>query len=158
MGATAIALLLPALMGCRGDRFESFYPTFADADRDGAITRGWIPPFLPRNSSSIREIHDLSPSEEWCAFDFTPSDSYLQSKLTREIRTLPPSLRRVQSPGVSWWPSVLTGDLNLAKIHSEGFALYIVVAPETERTSTSMLVAVDWQKGLGFFFAIRVTG
>jgi hypothetical protein len=45
------------------DRYEAFYPSLADARKDGAIIRGWIPDeFLPRSSRSIHEVHDLSPS------------------------------------------------------------------------------------------------
>ena len=57
------------------DRYESFYPSLADAEKDGAITRGWIPDdLLPSSSRAIREVHDLSPSREWCAFEFVPTD------------------------------------------------------------------------------------
>jgi hypothetical protein len=60
----------------RSDLQESFYPSLADAAKDGAITRGWIPDeYLPQSSFSIREVHDLSPSAEWCAFEFNPTDS-----------------------------------------------------------------------------------
>src|ERR1700687_308581 len=63
------------LIACHGDRRESFYPSLADAKKDGAIDRGWIPDFLPASSRTIHEVHDLSPSTTWCAFEFLPNDS-----------------------------------------------------------------------------------
>lgn len=67
--------LTTVFLACGGDRRELFYPSLADAEKDGAITRGWIPAdLLPRGSHAIREIHDLSPSTEWCSFEFSPAE------------------------------------------------------------------------------------
>jgi hypothetical protein len=136
------------------DRYESFYPSLAEAGKDGAIDRGWIPDeFLPRSSRSIHEIHDLSPSTEWCAFEFVPADS--QNILTnlKHIDVLPPSVRHVPKPGVSWWPPVLVGNLDVGKIHKSGFDLYFVERPATSVTIEVLLFAIDWSKGRGFFYS-----
>jgi hypothetical protein len=59
-----------------GDHHESFYRSLADADKAGAITHGWIPDdLLPPGSRAIHEVHEISPSTEWCAFEFSPTDS-----------------------------------------------------------------------------------
>jgi hypothetical protein len=108
------------------DRYETFYPSLAEAGKDGAISRGWTPDeFVPRSSRSIHELHDLSPSTEWCAFEFVPADS--QNLLTnlKHVDVPPPSARHVPSPSVSWWPSVLVGNLDVEKIHKAGLDLYI---------------------------------
>src|SRR5882762_2736235 len=63
------------LVACHSDRRESSYLSLADAKKDGAIDRGWIPDFLPESSRAIHEVHDMSPSTTWCAFEFLPSDS-----------------------------------------------------------------------------------
>ena len=135
------------------DRYESFYPSLADAAKDGAITRGWIPDeSLPRSSRSIHEVHDLSPSREWCAFEFVPADSQNLLANLKQVDVLPPSLRHVPSPGVSWWPSVIVGNLDVEKIHNSGFDLYFVERPATSVTTAVWLFAIDWSKGRAFFY------
>lgn len=135
------------------DRFESFYPSLAEADKDGAITRGWVPDeFLPRTSRSIHEVHDLSPSTEWCAFEFVPTDSQNILSNLKRVDVLPQSVRHVPSPGVSWWPPVLAGDLDVEKIHKAGFELYFVERHATSVTTAVWLFAVDWSSGRGYFY------
>ncbi len=74
--AVFCALLISILIGCRSSHDqESSYPVLANAKKDGAIARGWIPEFLPNNSRNIHEVHDLSPSTVWCAFEFDPADA-----------------------------------------------------------------------------------
>ena len=106
------------------DRSESFYPSLTESAKDGAIGRGWIPDeFLPRSARSIHEVHELSPSREWCAFEFVVADS--QNLLTnlKHVDVLPASVRHVPSPGVLWWPSLLVGNLDVEKIYEAGFDL-----------------------------------
>jgi hypothetical protein len=147
------------LVGCRSSHDqESFYPSLSEARKHGAITRGWIPDeFLPRSSRSIHEVHDLSPSTEWCAFEFVPADS--QNLLTnlKRVDVLPPSVRRVPSPGVAWWPPVLVGNLDVAEIHKAGFDLYFVERPATSVTTAGWLFAIDWSKGHAFFYSTYST-
>ena len=147
---TIAALLL--LSGCSHD-IESFYPTLADADKDGAITHGWVPgDLLPSNSRSIRVAGDLSPSMEWCAFEFPPSDADTLRKNLGSNDVLPPSVTRIPSPGVSWWPSVLKGNLDVDKIHKAGFQIRVVQRPATSVTTDVLLFAIDWAKGRAFFY------
>ena len=135
------------------DLQESFYPSLVEAGKDGAITRGWIPDeFLPRSSRSIHEIHDLSPSTEWCAFEFLPADSQHLLDNLKHVDVLPQRVRHVPSPGVSWWPSVLVGNLDVQRIHKSGFDLYAIERPSTSVTTAVYLFAIDWSKGRGFFF------
>ena len=144
--------LASVLLACSSDRRELFYASLADADKDGGITRGWIPDFLPGSSRAIHEFHEISPSTEWCAFEFLPTDSQGLRKNLKLVDALPPSVRRVPTPGVSWWPAVLKGNLDVEKIHKAGFELYVVVRPETSVTTEILLFAVDWAKGRGFFY------
>jgi hypothetical protein len=145
-----LASLLPA---CSSDRHESFYPTLADADKAGAITHGWIPDdLLPPSSRAIHEVHEISPSTEWCAFEFSPADSQNLRTRLKSVAALPPSVNRIPKPGVSWWPAALRGDLDVEKIHRAGFELYLVEMPATSVTTDILLFAMDWPKGRGFFY------
>jgi hypothetical protein len=148
-------IVVARLSASLSDRYESFYPSLAEAAKDGAITRGWIPnEFLPRSSRSIHEVHDLSPSREWCAFEFVPTDSQDLLANLRHVDVPPPSISHVPRPGVSWWPSVLVGNLDVEKIHKAGFDLYFVERPATSVTTEYWLFAIDWSKGRGFFYSM----
>jgi hypothetical protein len=86
--ACCCAVIL-VIASCNRHDNESFYPVVSDAEKDGAITRGWIPEFLPKTSRNIHETHDLSPSTEWATFEFEPRDSEtlrsaLQARSTQE--------------------------------------------------------------------------
>lgn len=151
--------LTPYLLGCGGDRRESFYPSLADADKAEASARSWIPnDLLPGSSRAIHEVHEISPSMEWCAFEFLPTDSQGLRKNLKSVDALPPSVRHVPGPGVSWWPAVLKGNLEVEKIHRAGFDLYVVERPETSVTTGIFLFAIDWSKGHGFFYSTSESG
>lgn len=160
-------LLLPVIcvglssilvVGC-GDRRESYYPTLSDADKAGAITRGWIPDdLLPNRSRAIHEVHEISPSTEWCAFEFPPTDTEGLRNNLRSVDALPSSVRRVPSPGVSWWPPVLKGNLDVATIRRAGFELYVVEKPATSVTTDILLFAIDWPRGRAFFYRTHESG
>jgi hypothetical protein len=147
--------LASILLACSSDRHESFYPSLAEADRDGAITRGWMPDFMPVSSRDIHEVHEISPSKEWCAFEFLPTDSQGLRKNLQSVDALEPSVRRVSNPGVSWWPDVLMGNLDVERIHGAGFELYLVAAHDTPSTTELLLFAINWANGHGFFYSTR---
>jgi hypothetical protein len=150
-------LLACTLSACKGDRRESFYPSLADARRDGATDRGWMPDFLPESSRSIHELHDLSPSTQWCAFEFLPAEAAALHKRLKSDGSSVPSVRRVPDPGKPWWPAVLAGDFDAKKIHESGLDLFLIVEPETASTKEVLLVAIDWVKGRGFFYRTPVS-
>jgi len=141
------------MTACGNDRREYFYQTVADADKAGEITRGWLPDdLIPGNSRDIHLAEELSPSKEWCAFEFLPSDAEILRKNLKSIDSLPSSVRQVRSPGASWWPEVLTGNLDAGKINKAGFQLYVVERPANDVNMGIYLFALDWSKGRGFFY------
>jgi len=101
----ALCLCLTAvLLGCGGDRREYFYQTLADADKAGEITRGWIPDdLIPSSSRAIHLVEELSPSKEWCAFEFPPPDWQTPGNDFKRVDALPPSLSHVPKP---WYAMV----------------------------------------------------
>jgi hypothetical protein len=136
------------------DRYESFYPSLTEARKDGAIDRGWIPDdILPISSRSIHEVHDLSPSRQWCAFEFAADDSQKLRKNLNTVDVLPPSVRSVRDPKVPWWPDSLKGNLDAAGIRKHGFDLYIVERPANSVMTEILLFAFDWPKGRAFFYS-----
>ena len=151
----SVAPLVLLLAACGGNRREYFYQTFADADRAGETTRGWIPDdLIPSSSRDIHLSEQLSPSKEWGAFEFPPGDSEILTRNLKSVGALPPSVQHVRSPGTSWWPEVLRGDLDLNKINKAGFQIYIVERPANSATNGIYLFALDRSRGRGFFYWI----
>jgi hypothetical protein len=158
------ALLIPAVLcvtlacilvgGCDDNR-DLTYSALADAVKAGESDRGWIPDYLPKSSRAIHLIEQDSPSKEWCGFEFLPTDSQSLRETLKSVAALPPSVRRVPIPAASWWPAMLKGNLDVQKIHKEGFELYIVESPAEAGSTWVDLFAVDWSKGRGFFYGTR---
>jgi len=141
------------LASCGSDRKEYFYQTLADAEKTGEITRGWIPDdLIPSSSRAIHLTEELSPSREWCAFEFPATDGERLRKNLKSVDSLPPSVRQVRGPGASWWPEVLRGNLEAEKINKAGLQLYVVERPANSVNMGIYLFAVDWSKGRGFFY------
>jgi len=146
-----VGLSLIFAAGC-GERRESFYPSLADAISAGEINRGWIPDFLPESSRAIHIIYAPESPRTYCAFEFSPSDSQGLVKNLTNLDALPPSVKHVQRSGVSWWPTVLRGDLDLMKIHEAGFKAYLSEERSTSVNIDVVLFAIDWTNGRGFFY------
>jgi hypothetical protein len=49
----------------RHERVDAFYPTYEAAKRDGPVSRGWIPSFVPPSATEIYEEHDLDTNQVW---------------------------------------------------------------------------------------------
>jgi hypothetical protein len=140
--------------GC-GDKRDLFYGSLADAAKAGEIDRGWIPDYLPKTSRVIHLTEQDSPSKEWCGFEFLPTDSQSLRENLKGVDALPPSVRRVPSPGVSWWPAMLNGEIDAQKIHRERFELYVIESPADSVSTWVDLFAINWSEGRGFFYGTR---
>lgn len=149
-----IGLACILLAGC-SDRRDLSYPAFADAVKAGEVTRGWVPDYLPKTTRAVHLVEKDSPSTEWCNFEFLPADSQILRESLKSVHALPPSVRRVPRPSVSWWPAVLAGNIDTEAIHREGFELYVVEAPADSVSTWVDLFAIDWQRGRGYFYGKR---
>lgn len=137
-----------SLLSCDSGLKESVYSSLADARRDGSIDRGWIPDILPESSNNIHELHELSGGKTWCTFDFAPADwESLRKNLERGAAAQ--SVNRVSPPNVSWWPPLLTGDLNFDQIRRAGLELYTLAGPNNAEL---ILFVIDSPKGRVFFY------
>jgi hypothetical protein len=145
-------LALSVLCASCSDQREMSYESLANAIAAGESTRGWMPEWLPPSSHAIKITYDPSSPSTWCTFEFSPDDvQLLQGSLTR-VDVPPPSVLRIRNPGVSWWPAVLTGDLDVVELRSRGFALYTVMEPGVGAKTRTVFVAVDAAKGRGYFY------
>ena len=98
-------LALAGAAGCvEVERAE--YPTYAAAEHAGAVTRGWIPAFVPRSAVKISEAHDLDVNTQRLRFRAPESDL---RRMTAHLRPL--TLAAARTPGVrspdlaGEWPS-----------------------------------------------------
>lgn len=145
--------LVSVLVACHSDRPESFYASLADVRKAGASAQSWIPDdILPASSRNIHIVGELSPSKEWCAFEFLPTDSQSLLRNLKSFDVLPPAAKYVRSPRVSWWPSVLEGNLDVEKIHNAGFQLFVLEKPANSVDMGIYVFALDSSKGRGFFY------
>jgi hypothetical protein len=48
------------------ENVEARYATYAEAEDDSAVDRGWIPPFVPRSAVRIREFHIWTRTGSGC--------------------------------------------------------------------------------------------
>lgn len=94
-----IVILVLSTFACRED-FETSYRTYHDALADGAITRGWLPAWLPPTATDIVEWHDLDTNATFASFDYgsAPTTTFL-STCEPTSRTPLPSQPRSAS-----WP------------------------------------------------------
>ncbi|TQM16867.1 hypothetical protein FB548_0235 [Pseudoxanthomonas sp. 3HH-4] len=100
----AVLLLLTTISvtGCLDTTLDAKYPTTAAAIADGAITRGWVPEWIPVTATNLREVHNLDTNVSALTFDL-PNGSRLQ---------LPGDCKPITFPGLvpshfnrSWWPT-----------------------------------------------------
>lgn len=68
----AVASIL-ALSAC-SEQIEESYPTWGEAQRAGAIQRGWVPSFVPTSARNISDSHDLDRNTQTLRFAVPPSD------------------------------------------------------------------------------------
>lgn len=67
-----VALLLS--LGACGEQMEETYATWAEADRAGAVERGWVPAFVPTTAHDIMEIHDIDTNQQRLEFTIPLGD------------------------------------------------------------------------------------
>lgn len=72
MRNVTIAALLLSLVGC-SEQIDERYATYADAQRAGAIRRGWIPAFVPASARDIADSHNLDTNRQILRFTIPPS-------------------------------------------------------------------------------------
>jgi hypothetical protein len=73
MRKMTIPVLLLSVAGC-SEQIDATYSTYADAQRAGAIERGWVPAFVPPSARDIIASHNLDTNRQTLRFAIPPSD------------------------------------------------------------------------------------
>lgn len=72
-----LSVILVALTNSAcGERPYSIYETIGDSQSDGAVSRGWIPSWLPQNATGIHEIHDLDNAHRAISFQVSSIEEF----------------------------------------------------------------------------------
>jgi len=112
------------------ESFESFYGTYEDAEKAGAIKRGWIPEIIPQTGINIYEKHNLDTNNVWIRFEASVEDIEIMfnsleivSNLNLKNKCYKASFRG--SYPQEWWMSTTTGvdSLIIAKYDYKGDCL-----------------------------------
>lgn len=98
-----VAAIGALLAGC--ERSQNSYASWPDAERAGAVRRGWLPPWVPRSAMQIDEAHDLDTNLLRLRFKLPPAElAALSGSLQRlRVRDLCKSAGLPKLPGE--WPS-----------------------------------------------------
>ncbi|MEZ0233245.1 MAG: hypothetical protein ACAH12_10430 [Methylophilaceae bacterium] len=95
-----ITLLWP-LVAC-SEHQENSYSSFAEAQSSDAITRGWVPDWLPPTSKGINEVHDIDTNRLMVSFLF-PKKSAVA--LPVNCARIDPFMPPAPPFNKAWWPS-----------------------------------------------------
>ena len=143
-GLAGIALVLST--ACSGINAQTHsFATLAEARQSGAIANGWLPEGLPTESHDIREGHVPGTSQRWGIFEYpTAQEGSLRALLQPDEISL--DGQRCEIPGrVEWWPVMLRGSLDGARLSSTGIRAYRAKAGD-------LLFAVNWSQGRAYFW------
>src|SRR5688572_23920542 len=88
------------------------YPSYADAERDGFIERGWIPAFVPRSARDLFEVANLDSNRWWLRFQLPRAEALA---MTVPMKPLPLAAARAgggRPPRWEgrWLPELLSPD------------------------------------------------
>ncbi len=141
-----VVCLAAAVSQCSYDEVvTASYASHSEARQSGAIERGWIPEWMPASAEGIREAHDQDTNRRWGLFDFAPADA---GSIRSILAPQPMSLEGMQGDmpsRVEWWPVILRGRLDPARIKDAGLEAY--------RTKTDNLVVVlNWKQGRAYYW------
>ena len=80
---------------------DAAYQDMRAAIADGAVTRGWIPSWVPNNATNLREAHDLDTSESLLLFHVPAS-----SQMALPESCKPVAAESIATPNLErdWWP------------------------------------------------------
>jgi hypothetical protein len=124
-------ILLMLLVGCKED-MSAFYDTYADAERAGAVNRGWIPPYVPPSATEITEVHNLDVNSQRIRFQAPLADLRL---MTEGMRMVP----RSDLPTSNVYLPPMEGDWSPGS--DENLRFY-----EAPDGGAARCVAVDWER------------
>jgi hypothetical protein len=152
---TRHALLIAASVGsllagaCRDlDVVTASYATLAEAEAEGAVERGWVPPGLPPGTHELREAHDLDSNRRWGLFSFPPEESGALRALLSPDETPLADVSCDIPRRIEWWPVLLRGTLDADRIRTTGLRAH-------RDRKGELLFLVNWDQGRAYYWAVE---
>lgn len=127
----AAAVILAVLLAGCNENMRASYETYAEAEADGAISRGWIPAYVPPSATQIMEVHNLDVNTQRIRFNAPLADLQL---MVEGMRMVP----RSELPKSTNYLPPIDGDW----IGKSGTSLRFYVAING---GAARCVAVDWK-------------
>ncbi|HET7220685.1 MAG TPA: hypothetical protein VFJ02_21680, partial [Vicinamibacterales bacterium] len=103
----AVCLVLASAACGYSDAVTNAYATRAEAERDGAIERGWVPRGLPPSAHDLREAHNLDTNRRWGLFHFEEADREALRAVLKPDEISLAGIRSEPPLRVEWWPLLL---------------------------------------------------
>jgi len=120
------------------------YATLAEADRAGAIERGWIPRGLPSGAHDLREAHDEA-GRRWGLFNFPSAEADALRSVVGSSE-IPMRGLSCEIPGrVEWWPVALRGSLDEERVRATGLKAY--------RSRDGLIFLINWNQGRAYYWS-----
>jgi hypothetical protein len=139
-------LLLILSAGCDyRDVVTESYATLAEAEKAGAIARGWIPSGLPPSTHELREAHNSETNRKWGLFNFAPDDgAALRQRLQPEEVSVA-GMRCDIPHRIEWWPVLLRGSLDPDQVKASGLQAF-------RHRDGNLIVLVNWPQGRAYYW------
>lgn len=112
---------LPLILACHED-MNAYYATAADAEAQGAFSRGWLPDLLNPYAREIREFHDLDSNHGGATFEYAGD---LEDRLKHDCVEVQGS-GKVASP-FNAWTAESADQLNRQGIHAYSCGIFTLV-------------------------------
>jgi hypothetical protein len=144
---TCLAVGIGVMVACSGVRSKTnSFATLAEARQAGAIEQGWVPEGLPPRAHDLREAHLPDSTKRWGLFEYPQSEeSALRVLLQTEEISLDGQHCGIPAR-IEWWPIVLRGDLDGARIAATGIRAY-------RSKSGDLIFAINWRQGRAYYWA-----
>jgi hypothetical protein len=143
LGALAAAALVFAAASCSDLRVKmAIFNSVEDARAAGAVTAGWVPDGIPASASDLRAGY-LPDGRHWGVFAFAAADEPAVRRLTSDEITSGTLV--CEPPGrLEFWPRILLGPVDVARVRSTGFRLY--------HGGEGRTYAINWGQGRVYYW------
>ncbi len=149
LGTIGFALLVLLWSCYQKEVPTAFYKDRGEAASDGAMSRGWIPEFLPNSATNICEQHDIDTNRGAIAFSASPQELRTLKATLEPVNTTIPSSDALGPwfvPTFEQWPTYLRRK-NVHMLVKNGFNICKKV---DTRTSTVWYIALNLNQGIAF--------
>lgn len=115
-----------------------YYQTFEAAVTAGAVSKGWVPAWLPKSANEIHEKHNLDTNQSMLAFRFNASEKL---EVGGDCERIDPYKPKEPPFKASWWPS----DVPASKLSTYRHSFYSCEGGKA-------FLALSEKQGEGFYW------